>query len=105
MENQPTEQSTVQPMEQATAQSVEHESSSKIWYAVLVVVVIGLGLLYFVMKSPVADEATTGSQTVVPALTEGNTTADISADLNQVLDSSANLEADATAVVNELQSL
>ena len=118
MENQPTGQTTEQaveqpqPMGQTVGQPpVEQSSSATIWYIVLAaVVVIGLGFLYFVTNSPVTyetapDAQTSTEQTQIPAPTEGNTTADISADLNQIQDSSAALDADSTASSNEIQSL
>lgn len=106
------EQTTGQPVEQMVGQSAvaEQSSSATIWYIVLAaVVVIGLGL-YFVLQPPVtADQAATDTQApteqTLPAPTTGNTTADISADLNQIQDSSATLDADATASANEVQSL
>lgn len=106
------EQTAGQPIEQTVGQSavMEHSSSSAtIWYIVLAaVVVIALGL-YFVLKPPVIDRAATDTQApteeTLPALTGGNTTADISADLNQIQDSSATLDADATASANDVQGL
>lgn len=110
MENQPIEQITEQPTEQAVVQAVEPKSSAVMWYVVLAVVVIALGLVYFAMKSPVTNEAATDTQVSIeqmqiPAPTEGNTTADITTDLNQIPDISAALDADATEVANDLQSL
>lgn len=109
---QSTEQTVAQPqsMGPAFGQPVEQSSSATLWYIVLaVVVVIGLGLLYFVTSSPVtyetASDAQTSTEQTLPALTGGNTTADISADLNQIQDSSAALDADASASANEVQSL
>ena len=114
MENQPmgqtTEQTVERPMEQPVWQPPEKQGSSvTIWYIVLAaVVVIGLGL-YFVIQPP-ADEAATDAQalteqTQLPVPTKGNTTEDIFADLNQIQDSSATLDADASASANEVQGL
>lgn len=101
MENQPIEQTSGQPIEQSVVQAVEPKSSATVWYVVIAVAVIALGVAYFAMRSPVADEAVTDTQATTgqeqtPALTDGNTTADISADLNQI-DSSSSLDAESAA--------
>ena len=115
MENQPIEQTDAQPIEQTTEQAVGQEvvqsSSSKTMYIIIgAVVVIALVVAYFALKSPTTSEVMTDSQalteqTVDPALTEGNTTADISADLNQLVGDSAALDADAAASESDIQSL
>lgn len=95
IQNVPAE--TVQPPV-ATPQS----SSPAVWYIAGAAVIIALALGYLYMANqPSAEEqmtdtqATTGQeQTQAPA--SGNTTADISADLNQV-DSSSSLDAEAAA--------
>ena len=104
------EQTAGQPVEQMVGQMPGQGPSATIWYIVLAaVVVIGLGL-YFVLKPPVTEQAATDAQSSaeqaqLPALTGGNTTADISADLNQIQDSSATLDADAAASANDIQGL
>ncbi len=110
MENQPIEQTTEQSMEQTVGPTVEPSSSASMWYVVAAVVVVVLAIAYFIMKSPATSEVMTDSQalteqTGTPALTEGNTTADISIDLNQLTDSSVALDADAAASESALQGL
>lgn len=102
MENQPIEQTSGQPIAQSVVQAVEPKSSATVWYVVIAVAVIALGVAYFATRSPVADEAVTDTQattvqTETPALTDGNTTADISTDLNQTSDNPSALDAEAAA--------
>ncbi|MEK7515538.1 MAG: hypothetical protein AAB555_01210 [Patescibacteria group bacterium] len=85
MENQPTGQ--------IAEQTIKRDSSAKIWYIAGAAIIIALGLLYFVMKPP----------TTAP--TESDTTADISAGLDQIPDSSAELDADASAVSGDIQAI
>lgn len=84
---------------------MENQPTGQTVWVVLAVVVIGLGLLYFVMKSPATDSQTSIEQVQIPAPTAGNTTADISADLNQIPDTSAALDAEAAATADELKNL
>lgn len=109
MENQPIEQTTEQSMEQTSGQTVEPGSSASIWYIAVAAVLVVLAVAYFIMKSPVPSEVMTDSQALTeqtsPALTEGNTTADISADLDLIADPSAELDADSATVSGDLQSL
>lgn len=90
-------------------QPVPRSSSSAIWYVVLTAVVIGLGILYFVMRPPVAENTAAGSQATTgetqAAPTEGNTTSDISADLSQIPDTSASLDSDAGVSAGDVQGL
>lgn len=80
----------------------------------VVVVIAALALWYFysTQTSPINTEAPTATtqtsptdQAQTPAATTGNTTADISTDLNQAPDSSAALDADAAASASDLNSL
>jgi len=109
MDNKTTEQniSGSGPSEQ----DIGAPSSSMTWYIIGAIVVIALVVAYFILGSPVTDEEITGSQatteqqTEMPALTSGNNTVDISADLGQIIDTSAELDADAAAVASDLQGL
>ena len=93
--------------------TVEQGHASGVWYAALAIVVVALalGLWYFFAVTPVTEEqpaetqASNVEETQIPALTGGNTTADISADLNQVPDTSAALDADAAASANAISGL
>ena len=110
MENQPIEQTTSQATEQTIGQTAGQGSSASVWYVVGAIVVVALVASYFVMKSPSATEVPSDSQalteqTETPALTAGNTTSDISADLIQTTDASAGLDADASASASDLNSL
>ena len=71
----------------------------KTWYIIGAIVIIALGLWYFYAKpAPTAAPQTSAvEQAQTPGVTAGNTTADISADLAQVPDTSAALTADASA--------
>lgn len=83
---------------------MENQSTVQTVGVIVAVVVIGLGLWYFFTKSPNTGSQTPAEQAqTVP--TTGNTTADISTDLNQVPDSSAGLDADASASSQDIQSL
>lgn len=97
----------------AMNQTPEPEGHSNgLWYVVGAVVIIALGLWYFYgTKAPAVENQTAGTQastieqTQIPPLAGGNTTADISANLNQVPDTSAALNADATAAANAISGL
>ena len=118
MENQPIEQTTVETPQQAyvptTGQTVEQGSSAKVWYivgAVAVIVLLALWYVYSTQTPSVNTETSTATTQTTPAvetqttqLTGGNTTSDISADLNQT-DSSVGLDADSAATTNDLQGL
>lgn len=115
MENQPIEQVVQQPTAQPMAPTGQQASSANVWYgvAVVVVIAIALGVAYFVMnpastgtEEEAANSQTTPleqTQTTVP--TAGNTTADISAELNQIPDTSASLDADAASSESDIQNL
>lgn len=83
-----------------------NQSSAK-WYAVGAVVIVAFAFWYFYMKqSPAINtQPTAVEQVQTLELSGGNTTADITTDLNQVSDSSAALNADATAAANALKGL
>lgn len=84
---------------QPTGQSLTQDSSSKMPYIIGVVVVVVLAFWYFYsVQSPALNtESTATEQTQLTTLPDGNTTADISADINQLPDSSAELDQDAAA--------
>mgnify|MGYP001561770576 CR=1 FL=1 len=84
---------------------MENQSTGRTVGIVVAVIVVGLGFWYFVMKSPATDSQTSVEQVQIPAPTVGNTTADISADLNQIPDTSTALDAEAAATANEFNSL
>lgn len=103
MENQQMEQ----PTEQAPMQGATQNSSGATAYIIGAVVVIVLVVAYFLLQSP-ANDGAINSQALdqtAPAFTEGNTTADISTDLDMIPDTSAVLEADASASASEVQSI
>ncbi|MFA6414961.1 MAG: hypothetical protein WC217_02770 [Candidatus Paceibacterota bacterium] len=91
-----------------------------VWYVLMgvaVVAALGLGYYAYTMRAseptlvpPLAESvveapAPVADQTQVPALTAGNTTADISADLSQTPDPSAALTADEAAAASAVQGL
>ncbi len=82
-------------MDQTTNQS----SSTVIWYVVGIAVIVALAFWYFYGKqAPTTDtQSTTVGQTQEPAQSNGNTTTNISAELNQVSNTSSALDADAAA--------
>lgn len=91
-------------------QAIEQGHTNGVWYAIGAVVVIALGLgYYFWTKAPATVEPTETQASAVeqaqPALTGGNTTADISADLSQIVDTSAALDADASAAASAISGL
>ncbi|MDO8593588.1 MAG: hypothetical protein Q7R59_01655 [bacterium] len=97
MDYQPTGQVPNPVMNQAPEPMTKQGHSNGVWYAVGAVVIIALGFWYFYgMKVPAAETSAV-EQVEIPALTGGNTTADISADLSQIPDDSAALNQDASA--------
>ena len=79
-----------------------------IWYIVGVVIIAVLGLWYFsgwgkTVVPPV--ESSVVGQVQVPGVTTGNTTADIANDLKQTPDTSAALNADASASAQAVSGL
>lgn len=114
---QPIEQMPTQPPVQQVEQSVPVQSSSNMTAYVVVgvaVVVAALALwyIYAAQIPPVRTEIPTATteapaseQAQTPASANGNTTANISAELNQVSNTSSALDADAAASANDVQSL
>lgn len=85
-------------------------SSSKVWYVVVgLVVLAALAAWYFYdqgQRAPVsAPEASAVEEAQLPALSSGDTAADISADLSQIPDTSAALDADAAAAAAAISGL
>lgn len=78
----------------------------KMWWVVGGVVVLALAGWYFYGgKTPTGGEPSAAEQATIPALSGGDTTADISADLAQTPDASAALDADAAASAQAVQGL
>lgn len=75
--------------------------------AIGIVVIIALALWYFYAKRAPVDgiQNQSAEQAQLPAPSSGNTTADISSDLNQIPDTSADLDAAAAAAAKDIQSL
>lgn len=98
-----------QTPEPAMNQTPPPSHTNGVWYAVGAVVVIALGFWYFYTRPapvPATDtQSTAVEQAQIPALTGGNTTADISADLGQIPDASAALDADASAAASAISGL
>ena len=80
---------------------------NKILYIIgILIIMVTVAFLYFSAKqaqAPTTTESTAVEQTQIPPLASGNTTADISADLNQVPDTSAALDQAATASAQAVQ--
>lgn len=86
-------------------------SHAALYVVVGVVAVIAAAAVWYLSSLPQTQPATVETPTVTnetqpaQAPASGNTTTDISADLNQIPDSSAELGADSTAVSGDLQAL
>lgn len=86
-------------------------SHAALYVVVGVVAVIAAAAVWYLSSLPQTQPATVETPTVTnetqpaQAPVSGNTTADISADLNQISDGSAELGADAAAVSSDLQGL
>ncbi|MSU74160.1 hypothetical protein EXS57_00065 [Candidatus Kaiserbacteria bacterium] len=77
----------------------------KTWYIIGALVVAALALWFVFGMKQTTDTGTSAiEQTQMPALSGGDTTADITADLGAV-DSSAALDAEAAASAQDVQSL
>ncbi len=77
----------------------------KTWYIIAAVVIVALlGYWYFGSTSSQSPTSAV-EQAQLPGLTAGNTTADISTDLNQTPDPSAALNADAAASAQAVSGL
>lgn len=88
----------------------QSSSRAALYVVVGVVAVIAAAAVWYLSSLPQTQPAApipTATEQTQPAQSpaSGNTTADISADLNQIPDSSAELGADAAAVSGDLQSL
>lgn len=83
-------------------QTDQDSSSGKAWYIVAIIVIVALGVWYYYGKqaSSVGTESPATAQ--MPA---ANTTEDISADLSQIPDVSADLDTDAAAAAQAVQGL
>lgn len=108
--NQPANPPMSPPMEPMAP--MEQDSSTNMWYLVgAVVVIAALGLWYYSTLSPAADMPSQTIGTQAPAtdsaqttsLSSGNSVADISADLSQTSDGSAELGQAAAASVQDIQ--
>jgi len=88
-------------------QTINSDSSGKTAYIVgAVIIVLALGLWYYYSaQSPLLDtfETSPTAQEQAP-LTSGDTTADISADLNQLPDDTATLNQNAAASAEAVES-
>ena len=107
MDYQPMEQ-TPNPTMSQVPEPQGHANG--VWYAVGAVVIIALGFWYFYGRAPAAGEpagtqASAVEQSQIPTLSGGDTTADISADLSQIPDTSAALDADASASASAISGL
>lgn len=85
-------------------QSMNQDSSNKTWYIVVAVIIIAaIAFWYYSAPKPIAGTETTAGQAQTAALTSGNTTADIAADLAQIPDVSAALTQDAAVSAQSVQ--
>ncbi len=105
--NQPVNPPMIPPME-----PMDQGSSTNMWYLVgAVVVIAALGLWYYSTLSPAVNMPSQTIGTQAPAtdsaqttsLSSGNSVADISADLSQTSDGSAELSQAAAASVQDIQ--
>ena len=87
--------------------NMEQDSSGNTWLIIGVVVVAVAALWYFYgRQAPTLDAGSSAvEQTQMPALAGGDTTANIGADLSQVPDTSAALDADAAAAAADISGL
>ena len=82
------------------------QGSYKVWYIIGIVVILAFWYFYGMKKEPVTVPASSVVEQIpVAQPTSGNTTADISTDLNQIADTAAVLAQDAPAAPQELQGL
>lgn len=79
---------------------MDQNSSSKIWYIVGAIVIIAFAAWYFYEPRMPIDNAESTA-----ALSGGDTTVDISADLDQITNDSSALDQEAAAFANDLQNL
>lgn len=90
-------QSSFQPMEQG--------SSMKVWYIVGIVALLALAAWFVYGGATPAADTSALEQTQISGLTSGDTTADISADFNQLPDTATALDADAAASAQAVSGL
>lgn len=82
------------------------QGSHKVWYVVGVIVILALWYFYGMKKAPVMESVpSVVEQVQVAPPTVGNTTTDISTDLDQIVDTSAVLDQDAAASAQAVQGL
>jgi len=83
-----------------------NQGSYKVWYIIGIIVILALWYFYGMKKVPVTGPSSSVVEQVqaLPP-TAGNTTADISTDLNQISDTSAVLDQDAAATAQAVKSL
>ena len=82
------------------------QGSHKVWYVVGIIVIIALWYFYGMKKAPVTEPTSSVVEQVqVTPPTAGNTTTDISTDLDQIVDTSAVLDQDAAASAQAVQGL
>lgn len=82
---------------------MRQNSTMWVWVILAVAVVAALALWYFFPKQATAPTSGTAADlSQSAALSSGNTTADISADLNQTLDDAAALDAAAAASAQDV---
>lgn len=92
-------------------QTTNHDFPTVLWYIVGIIVVIAVAAWYFYGKQTPATNTQptvveqTQSQTQTSGQASGNTTVDISTELNQIPDTASALDADAAMVANDLQSI
>lgn len=94
-------------MDDKPMQTMNQASSNKMWYIIgaIVVVIAALAIWYFSMQSPsTGTQASAVQQNQAPALSSGNTTADIQADLSQTPNDSAALNQDAAASNQDIKN-
>ena len=84
---------------------MNQSSSNTTWYIVgAVVVIAAFALWYYSAQTPSADMQNSAvEQTQALPLSSGNTTADISTDLTQTLNSSAELDQEVAASIQAVQ--
>lgn len=86
---------------------MDQSSSNKTWYIISAVVIVAFAAWYFypTQSSTIDTQPSAIENNQAAPVSEGNTTADIQADLNQTLDDSAALDQDAAASAQAVQGL
>lgn len=84
-----------------------NQNSGGIWYLVGLIVIAGLALWYFygnqMSWGPASEQSPTAAE-ALPPISSGNTTADISSDLEQTANAAAALDQDAAASAQDVSS-